>query len=334
MPVVRSPARLTRGAIAASRLVHNLSEQSDSSELLGGFRPVQMRQVFGPLASRFEDAFVRTFSRSKNAAFLQKFALNLANGKWPKLLSLMRTALKIVYARISAASPAAPPTTVAAAEPAAEAVAVRPRKKRRGSSGEAVKAPAAAATTEQAAEATEAGEAAEALSDGLREEWEELSAQVARLQKQLEKPEEGGIAFAFVEGSLVKALREGHWMLLDEINLAAPETLERIAAVLEENGSVALTERGDAHVVTRHPDFRIFGAMNPPTDFGKKDLPPGIRSRFTELYVDPISSHEDIQLVVLQQLSHVLPHPPVQVNQRRGRRAWGVGRRAYGSYRA
>lgn len=78
-------------------------------------------------------------------------------------------------------------------------------------------------------------------------------------------------------------------------------------------GSVSLAERGDTLAVPRHPDFRIFAAMNPPTDFGKKDLPPGIRSRFTEIHVEPISSDEDIQLVVLQQLAHVMPHPPVQV---------------------
>lgn len=33
----------------------------------------------------------------------------------------------------------------------------------------------------------------------------------------------GGLAFAFREGALVKAVREGHWLLLDEINLAPPE---------------------------------------------------------------------------------------------------------------
>ncbi len=35
--------------------------------------------------------------------------------------------------------------------------------------------------------------------------------------------------FAYVEGSLVKALRNGDWVLLDEINLAAPEVLDSIA---------------------------------------------------------------------------------------------------------
>ena len=40
-----------------------------------------------------------------------------------------------------------------------------------------------------------------------------------------------------------------------------------------------LTERGDATPVPRHPRFRLFGAMNPATDAGKRELPAGIKSR-------------------------------------------------------
>ena len=123
----------------------------------------------------------------------------------------------------------------------------------------------------------------------LLDEWRRLSVEIARLQRQLDNPREEGVAFTFVEGSLVRALREGQWLLLDEMNLAAAETLERVAAVLEEGGSIALTERGEASEVPRHPNFRLFGAMNPPTDFGKKELPAGIRSRFTEIFVEPIT---------------------------------------------
>ena len=142
-------------------------------------------------------------------------------------------------------------------------------------------------------------------------EWHDLATDIARVQRQVDKPSEEGVAFSFVEGTLVRALREGHWLLLDEINLASAETLERIAAVLEEGGSVALTERGEADALKRHPDFRVFGAMNPPTDFGKKELPPSIRARFTELYVPPLTADEDLQLVVLGILRPILPHPPV-----------------------
>ena len=80
-------------------------------------------------------------------------------------------------------------------------------------------------------------------------------------------------------------------MLLDEINLASAETLERLLSLLDDTtSSLSLTERGDLEKVTRHKDFRIFGAMNPATDVGKKDLPPALRRRFTEIYADEIES--------------------------------------------
>ena len=48
-----------------------------------------------------------------------------------------------------------------------------------------------------------------------------------------------------------------------------------------------------------HPNFRIFGAMNPATDVGKRDLPIGIRSRFTELYVrSPDSDLKDLLHII------------------------------------
>lgn len=43
----------------------------------------------------------------------------------------------------------------------------------------------------------------------------------------------------------MKALRNGDWVLLDEINLAAAETLECLASLLESTkDSVVLIERG------------------------------------------------------------------------------------------
>ena len=36
----------------------------------------------------------------------------------------------------------------------------------------------------------------------------------------------------------------------------------------------------DTEPVVRHPNFRLFACMNPATDVGKKDLPPGVRNRY------------------------------------------------------
>ena len=51
----------------------------------------------------------------------------------------------------------------------------------------------------------------------------------------------------YLQGTLVKALKAGEWVLLDEINLASAETLECLSGLLEStSGSVVLTERGYA----------------------------------------------------------------------------------------
>ena len=95
-------------------------------------------------------------------------------------------------------------------------------------------------------------------------------------------------------------------VLLDEINLASSETLQRLCGLLDDStGSVTLTERGDSHALKRHPDFRLFAAMNPATDAGKKDLPPSIRARFSELYVDELLDPVELRTVAVKYLCGV-----------------------------
>jgi midasin len=97
-------------------------------------------------------------------------------------------------------------------------------------------------------------------------------------------------------------------VLLDEINLASSDTLQRLCGLLDDKeGSVTLTERGDASAIARHPNFRLFAAMNPATDAGKKDLPASIRSRFSELYVDELLDPVELRVVACRYLDGVLP---------------------------
>ena len=94
---------------------------------------------------------------------------------------------------------------------------------------------------------------------------------------------------------------------MDEINLASSETLERLCGLLDDaHGSVTLTEKGDSEALVRHPNFRIFAAMNPATDAGKKDLPSSLRSRFTELYVDELIDPVELRSVAAKYLNGVI----------------------------
>lgn len=91
-------------------------------------------------------------------------------------------------------------------------------------------------------------------------------------------------------------------VLLDEVNLASAETLECISSLLDgPTASITLTEHGSLEPVPRHPDFRLFACMNPATDVGKKDLPPNIRSRFTEIDVPSPDADRDTLLSIITQ---------------------------------
>ena len=95
-------------------------------------------------------------------------------------------------------------------------------------------------------------------------------------------------------------------MLLDEINLASPETLECIAGLLQgPSASVTLTEQGSLEPVPRHPEFRLFACMNPATDVGKKDLPSNIRAEFTEFEVPPPDEDSEALISVI---THYIGH--------------------------
>ena len=53
-----------------------------------------------------------------------------------------------------------------------------------------------------------------------------------------------GMAFKFVEGPVIEAAQQGHWILLDNINSAPPEIVERLNSLLEETPSLNLYEHG------------------------------------------------------------------------------------------
>jgi midasin len=223
-----------------SLVVLNMSVQSDSSELVGGFKPVEVRGLAMPLYTVFVSLFRATFPSDKNASFLATVRKSFEKGVWKKLGNGFKHAIQMA------------------------------RKKKqwnKASSGR-----------------------------DLRAEWATFAGTVTRFERQRARAETG-LAFRFEEGELIHALRQGQWVLLDEVNLASPETLQRLSGLLDgAKGTVALTERGDVEPIPRHPGFRLLAAMNPATDIGKKDLPPALRSRFTELYVDEMLDPADLQV--------------------------------------
>lgn len=90
----------------------------------------------------------------------------------------------------------------------------------------------------------------------------------------------------WVDGALIKAMKEGLWYLADEINAASAEINFVYHALLDDDAKVTLVEK-DHEIVRPHPNFRFFGAMNPPTDYaGTKELNRALLSRFAVIKVD------------------------------------------------
>ncbi|KAH8909629.1 midasin [Coniochaeta sp. PMI_546] len=251
----------------------NLSQQSEASDLLGGFKPVNSRSLAVPLKEEFEDLFEKTgVSAEKNQEYLERIAKKFARGRWSEVSKEWRKAPKMFETIVSTLQKS------------------RSRSEVTGESGEQ---PAKRRKTDS-------GKLPRLLK--LKPRWDAFSQSLDQFDRQISSGS-GSFAFAFVEGNIVKAARNGDWVLLDEINLATPDTLETIADLLhsgsEGNPSILLSETGEIERINAHPDFRVFGAMNPATDVGKRDLPLGLRSRFTEIYVSsPDKDKKDLLTII------------------------------------
>ncbi len=72
---------------------------------------------------------------------------------------------------------------------------------------------------------------------------------------------DGVLTLVFSLGALAKAMMEGWWVLLDEIDAALPSVLFVLQSVLEEDRRVLVIPETGKTIVA-HPDFRIFATGN------------------------------------------------------------------------
>ncbi|OAD61618.1 Midasin [Eufriesea mexicana] len=228
-------------------IVINMNQQSESTDLLGGYKPVDLKLLILPIREEFEILFRSYFAIEPNAKFLRHIGRCFADRKWKTLSTLMIHSTTAALKRLKSS----------------------PKNQNEIQ---------------------------------VLKKWEQLAQKLEKLQSQVQS--QYSLAFSFIEGSLVKALKNGDWVLLDEINLATAETLECLSGLLEGScGSLSLLERGDKELIKRHEDFAIFACMNPATDVGKKDLPVGLRNRFTEFFVNELTEKSDLELLVRSYLN-------------------------------
>ncbi|GJN90448.1 hypothetical protein Rhopal_003459-T1 [Rhodotorula paludigena] len=232
----------------------------------------ESRRTASELVNRFVELFGVTFSPSRNADFVAHVRKAHDEKRYARPVGLWREANRMAAPRVA---PDAPP---AAAEGDEQA-----QRKRRKVDG--VKAQ-------------------------LAERWKDFMTAVGDFDHRHVQAGGKGKAkfvFSFVEGPLATAIRNGDWVLLDEVNLASSETLESLSTLLQApDSSLVLTEQGDLEPIPRHPEFRLFACMNPATDVGKRDLPVGLRAKFSEIWVPPPDEDRDaLRTIVEGYIGHV-----------------------------
>ncbi|XP_046844513.1 midasin-like isoform X2 [Xenia sp. Carnegie-2017] len=234
-----------------SLVVVNMSQQSDSTDLIGGFKPIETRQLVAPVREDFENLFCETFSRKQNVKFLANIQQCFGQRKWEVLFKVMLHTQQAALNKLS--------------------------KELNGDDNHLLSC------------------------------WKKIGERITHIRQQIKQCESAQL-FSFVEGALVKVIKRGDWVLLDEVNLASPETLECLNGILEsQNGSLVVLERGDCEPIERHEGFRMFACMNPANDVGKKDLPAGIRNRFTEIFVNELHDVSDLKTLVHNYLQGLSP---------------------------
>ena len=111
--------------------------------------------------------------------------------------------------------------------------------------------------------------------------------------------------FEWTDGPLVEAMKRGEVFLLDEISLAEDAVLERFNSILEPGRSLVLAEKAsESMAIIAHPNFLFCATMNPGGDFGKKELSPALRNRFTEIWVPALTEDEDFAMLLQATLSN------------------------------
>ena len=88
---------------------------------------------------------------------------------------------------------------------------------------------------------------------------------------------EGSVGFD--EGILIKSMKEGSMLYLDELNSSEPDVLLRLDEALDDRRQIVLKESA-GEVINANKDWFVVATINPLTHVGTKELPPQIISRF------------------------------------------------------
>lgn len=108
----------------------------------------------------------------------------------------------------------------------------------------------------------------------------------------------------WVDGVLPTAMRNGYWILFDELDFADPAVLSLLHPVLEQNPMLTLKENG-GEIIKPHPLFRVFatansiGAMSDRAGAygGTNTMNEAFLDRWHVVFVDNLPEKEEVRVV-------------------------------------
>ncbi|XP_006462604.1 hypothetical protein AGABI2DRAFT_186491 [Agaricus bisporus var. bisporus H97] len=173
----------------------NLSHQTESSDLIGGLKPIDTRVPASVLQERFLELFGSTFSRKKNEKFESEVRKAVNEGRWKRVVGLWKESGRLARERLTARKAERMRYVFYVRSLFLELVLIifihseadhgrgepeAPRKRRKFNAVESI-----------------------AVWDAFLKDVDEFDIQHVQGK--------GKFAFGFVEGPLVKALRSGDW---------------------------------------------------------------------------------------------------------------------------
>lgn len=115
---------------------------------------------------------------------------------------------------------------------------------------------------------------------------------------------DGETMIEFVEGPVIQAMKKGHILYIDEINMARPETLPVLHSVLDHRRM--LTNPFTGEVIYAHEDFSVISAINEGY-VGTSPMNEALKNRFISFSV-PYLSGEELRKVIKNEFPNISPN--------------------------
>ena len=103
--------------------------------------------------------------------------------------------------------------------------------------------------------------------------------------------------FEWSDGPFLTGLKQGCWIVLDEINLASQSVLEGLNSCFDHRSEIFISELNKKFLIDTDKT-KIFACQNPYMQGGgRKGLPKSFLNRFSKVYIDQMT-HADLLFIV------------------------------------